>query len=394
MTGVSIVEVIPGKKYRLVASIGTGKTRSRPHRTLKCNKTQAKKAAAEWVVELEHGIKPASKQMLADYLRLFIEDRRQDWSPRHLQDVERIVSLRIAPHFKGVRLSELTPELCRRWLSTLRNSGGKGGKALSPQTCLNAYSVLRAAMTEAVRRELIWRSPLTAVRPPRPGHSEPVTFSAAELRAIEAAAEHTPLHIAVMLAVRTGMRRGEIVGLQWRDVDLSRGILTVRHAVERIKGGNVLRTTKTGQARRVGIDAELVDALAIHRSRQAIRASDYTDDRPVWVVSHDDATMMSPDVITLAFKALLRQTGLYRPGRGLQAVRRAHETLLADAGFDRYQLGRRLGHSPRVAERHYIGRQTETEKRLAGAFLEILETSGRNMAESAESDSGRREEQR
>jgi integrase len=130
---------------------------------------------------------------------------------------------------------------------------------------------LRSALQHAVREDDLARNVARNVQVSagRRQRIEPLT--AAEARQLLEKAGGSRLHALVMLALRTGMRRGELLGLRWTDVDLTGGTLTIRQTLQYIPGGVglVLAPTKTASSeRRIALPSSCIDALIIHRERQ------------------------------------------------------------------------------------------------------------------------------
>jgi len=108
------------------------------------------------------------------------------------------------------------------------------------------------------------------VRPPRPPQREIKTLSKDEIGGVLKAARHTDLHLPILVGVTTGIRRSELLGLRWSDVDLEAGYLTINQALERIKGQAKFKSPKTKTSRRtITLPAACVAALREHKARLA-----------------------------------------------------------------------------------------------------------------------------
>ncbi len=142
-------------------------------------------------------------------------------------------------------------------------------RAVKPATIRYIRAVLSAALANAVREELLYRNVASAVRLPTPAPTGYQPFTAGEARKYLYAAafhRHGPLF---ELALRTGMRRGELLGLQWSDIDLDRGHLTVRRTLARTKDGLTFQQPKTDASRRrILLPTACITALRRYRQRQ------------------------------------------------------------------------------------------------------------------------------
>jgi integrase len=153
------------------------------------------------------------------------------------------------------------------------------------------------------------------------------------------------LHPIASLALATGMRRGELLALQWSDVDLDRGVLRVERSVEETKAGMRVKSPKTKRGRRnVGISASCVEMLRSHRKQQIeTRLAIGQGGQPVLVFSDIEGRMLSPGRITRNWLVACRAKGL--PCVSFHSLRHTHASTLIAAGVDILTVSRRLGHS-------------------------------------------------
>jgi integrase len=143
---------------------------------------------------------------------------------------------------------------------------------LSASTVQKAHHVLHKALAQAVRWDLIPRNPADSVKAPTPAPKEMNPLSAREARKLLEAARGDRLEALYVVAVHTGMRRGELLGLRWKDVDLENATVRVRRTLTRVDDGKrlALGEPKTKTSRRtVGLTPRAVESLRSHRARQA-----------------------------------------------------------------------------------------------------------------------------
>jgi integrase len=127
---------------------------------------------------------------------------------------------------------------------------------------LHHHRVLRTALQHAVKWRLLAINPVDATEPPRPQHQEIRVFSEEEIARVVNATKGTPLALPILVALCTGLRRGEVLGLRWEDVDVKRGTLAVRQSLEETREGLRFKVLKTKKSRRVvAMPSALVDAL-------------------------------------------------------------------------------------------------------------------------------------
>lgn len=169
----------------------------------------------------------------------------------------------IDPILGATQLDRLRPSDVERLILDMRSAG------LSPSTIRSTYTVLRAALDGAVRDGLIARNAAAAVARPGLPRKEARHLSAAELSRVLDAARSSRYYPALVLCAATGLRRGELMALKWRDVDLSAGTLAVRGTVNRVDGKLVITEPKSDRAGRViPLPDPLVTMLKTQRTAQ------------------------------------------------------------------------------------------------------------------------------
>jgi integrase len=139
----------------------------------------------------------------------------------------RAIATWLVPHIGGLDVRQLTPAKVGTLAETLRTSGSRGKKALSPRSVQIAVGTLKSATAWAARNELLGRDPLAGYR--RPKVSSPVmkAWSPDEARAFLAATSKDRLAVLWALLLTRGLRRGELCGIQWTDVDLEGGTIRI-----------------------------------------------------------------------------------------------------------------------------------------------------------------------
>lgn len=163
----------------------------------------------------------------------------------------------------GLRLDQIRPTHIEALILRLR------GKGLSDSTVRQVYTVLRAALDIAVRDGLLASNPTARVKRPAVAPKEARYLSIEDVRRLLSHADGLRYRLAVLTMAVTGMRRGEVVGLRWSDVDLTKGELTVVGGVVRVAGALAWDTPKTDRSRRrIPLTAGLVVELKAHRKAQ------------------------------------------------------------------------------------------------------------------------------
>jgi integrase len=206
-------------------------------------------------------------------------------------------------------------------------------RGLSARTVLHVHTTIRRALDDAARWSMVPRNVALLASPPRPGRPELQVWTAAELRAFLAHVEADRLYALWLLASSTGMRRGELLGIQWSDVDLGRARIAVRRSLVTVGHEVVVSEPKTAKGRRsVALDPATVASLKVWRLHQAAERLAWG---PAWIDSglvftREDGRPLHPREVTRAFSRHVLAAGV--PIIRLHDLRHTHATLALAAG--------------------------------------------------------------
>ncbi len=254
---------------------------------------------------------------------------------------ESIVRVRVKPRIGHVLLARVTPLDLQGLYTALAGSG------LSNRSIHHTHRALHQAFNQAVRWGLTARNPCDGVTPPRPKRSEMRVLTKDQAAALLDATRTDPAHALYVLAITTGMRQGELLGLRWEDADLDAGKLAVRRALQRQRGkGLVFTEPKSTRSRRVILLSDrAVSALRTHRDRQTferrVAGSMWQDGGLVFCTG--TGAPLDPSWQTKVFKAALKQAGL--PDIRFHDCRHTAATLLLAAGVHPKVVSEMLGHA-------------------------------------------------
>ncbi|MET7716257.1 site-specific integrase [Streptomyces sp. NPDC005407] len=205
---------------------------------------------------------PTRSAKLSEWLSYWLDDVVKPRRKLSTYDkYEAHVRLYLTPMLGTKRLESLSVPDVRRFLLQLE-------KQTTAATAKESHRVLRTALSAACREELITRNVAKLVEPPRAAARELSPWSLDETLDFLAAARRDPVYAAFVLAIAMGLRRGEIVGLRWQDIDLENRVLLVRQQVQRRRGVLYNDETKGRRARAVPLPAMCIAPLRWHRMRQ------------------------------------------------------------------------------------------------------------------------------
>jgi integrase len=319
----------------------------RKRRTL-YGKTRAEVAAklSKALADREGGLVfDAGNLTVGEYLDRWLKDSvrgtvRISTFERH----EQIIRAHLMPSFGRMKLKALTPAHVRSLHREKLDAG------LAPATVRKIHSTLHKALSQAVADGLIPRN-AADVKAPRPAPEEMRPLSEAEARTFLDAARESgdrfePLYV---LAITTGLRRGELLGLRWDDADLSeaRGTLRVGRALVREGGRYILGETKTKRGRRrVNLTPRTVTALKAHRKRQLeerVRLAGLYEDHGLIFASENGTPLNPENLVKRSFKPLLKRAGL--PEIRFHDLRHTCATLLLSRSVHPKMVQELLGHA-------------------------------------------------
>jgi integrase len=288
-----------------------------------------------------------SRMTLSAWLQQWLDEAQHKVARKTLQRYREIVKLHLVPALGAIALAKLQPAHIQAYYAAALASGRRDGSGgLSPQTVVHHDRVLNVAMKRARALRLIPTNPVEDVSRPAVNRHEIEVLEPAESAALLAAARTTRMFPIVFLALATGLRRGEVLGLRWSDVDLERRTLTVAQSLEQTKEGLRFKTPKTKRSRRtIALLPSLVEELQAHRARQAAErlALGMGRDPAGLVFTRIDGGPIQPDSVTKMFARIVARAKI-RP-ISFHGLRHTHATDLLRAGVHPKITSERLGHS-------------------------------------------------
>lgn len=298
------------------------------------------------------------RMTVADFLKHWTAHKEREGNkPNTVQSYRDTVNRYITPNLGRVKLEKLRPLDIEHMLTELRADG--------KSTSLQVYTlrVLKMALQQAVRWQMLPRNVADAVKPPKIERQELQVWNRQQVATFLEATEAHPLHAAFYLALLTGMRRGELVGLKWEDVDLDRARLTVRNNLVEVIGAPIEGKTRLNKATASSVHLE-VSTPKSKASRRTIVLSkgtvqklrEHQEQQRAWrkhaaeawteqgfVFTTTTGALVWPSALAKAFTALLKEAEV--PAIRFHDMRHTAASLMISMGIPPKTVSERLGHS-------------------------------------------------
>lgn len=270
------------------------------------------------------------------------------------QDRARNLEQHVVARLGSVRLQALTTaHLNRLYADLLAGGRVRASGGLSPTSVRRIHAMLRKAFNDAVKWGLIERNPALTADPPSAKIAQAArrrsmhTWRPEELRQFLEHVEAHRLHALWLFASSTGMRRSEVLGIRWSDIDFRAGTGQVRQTILPTGEGYgpVIEQKTSSSARTIDLDRRTLEMVVAHRERRdhdrGLLGSDWQDHGLVF--PRDDGRWWNPPAISISFRRAVRSAGV--PAIRLHDVRHTHASLLLRAGVNPKVVSERLGHS-------------------------------------------------
>ncbi|HDR7687599.1 TPA: site-specific integrase [Bacillus toyonensis] len=317
----------------------TGKRTRKKKRGFK-TKREAEKALAVLLNELAAETYIESSNILfQEYLLDWFQTKQKQIGKQTAKNYETYISYHILPFLGKYPLSKLTTILIQRFINSLIDKG------LSSATIKKMYNILNNSIQKAVDLDLIPKNVLSHVELPRVTRKEMNVWNVGEVKAFLKVSRDSRYDIAFHLAITTGMRQGELLGLRWKDVDLEKGIV---HIVQTLShdGKEFLTGAKTvSSIRSITLLSDTVPVLKKHKvsiMREKLKAGTEYVDHDL-VICTCRGTVLSPRNLLRIFKGLIQKSNV--PDIRFHDLRHTHATSLLLEGINPKIVAERLGHS-------------------------------------------------
>ena len=319
-------------------------------RACRGTKKDAQRLLTRLLHQRDNGIEvPPGRLATGDYLELWLRDyAKPSVAPKTYRGYADIVRRHLAPALGAVPLSRLRPQHIQAYFGKATESGrldGKGG--LSAQSVLHHHRILHAAFRQAIKWQLLSVNPAAAVEPPRPKQKELRVLHLDEVTRLLDAADKTRYGPLIRFALLTGMRKGEICGVRWRDLDLDAEVVRVQQTCQWLAGrGFEFHPPKTPRSRRaVALSPASVKLLRRARTVQLEErlkvGAAYADYDLIFATMI--GTPLDPSNFRQAWLGIIKEADL--AGLRFHDLRHACASFMLQQGANVKVVSERLGHS-------------------------------------------------
>lgn len=360
----------------------SGKWRKREKSLDAKGKREASKELDEWRDDMEAEAESASilapAETVIDYVSRYVDTLEASGSiERSTATVYHAMLKHIDGELGSLRLESLGAESAQAWVNSMVSNG------YAASTVRKAFNLLKAAMTHAEDTGRIVKNPLRTVKLPKIPKKEPNALDAsqrARLVSFLDIAAQTPVNLGVRLALFTGMREGEICGLQWKNVDLESGVIRIRTVIGRDGGKTYEKEPKTGGSRRdIPVSGSTTEALKAWRADTAKRCLEagipFSND--LYVLGKVDGSNLAPHALWEAWKAIAASLGLVGTQGKVPTfhdLRHTFATAAISEGVDVKSVSSILGHTNAAMTLNiYASADPDAKRRAAETVSEAME---------------------
>jgi len=395
--------------YLLTVSAGFGLNKKRLRYTKTITATsdrQAKKILNAFEAEVQSSTYIAPDKMsFTAYANYWLENHAKvNLAPKTYQRYKEMLDLRIIPAFSEMKLSQIRVDHLHKFYDNLREDGMRLDKrkgTLSDRTIKHHHRLLTTMLTFALQWQFISDNPARRVIPPKVKKTEARYFGDDDALRLINALNTAPAKYRLMclLTIYSGLRRGELMGLRWEDIDTENHAITVYQTSQYVRGlGTIIKDPKNKTSERtISIPPFFADMFKLLQWEQTSDKNKLTDENDPamsrWVETglvfvRDNGEAMHPDTITkwfvkfiAGFNAAVKKDddktpeekdALYVPNINFHGLRHTNATLLISQNMDIITISKRLGHSNTSTTLNIYGHKIKSLDRTASEKLENL----------------------
>lgn len=304
-------------------------------------KTQAERELSKVIADRERGlIKRPDALSVGAALDEWLESRKRELKPKTYADYEHLVRKHLKPRLGSIRLQDLTVRDIAKFQEALEDDG------YSTSTIKHLRVILNGTLNRAVMHEVLVRNPMDKLNfKGKPAEKREV-WTPEQAAAFVLVTRNDYGAAALVFALMTGMRRGEVLGLKWEDFDFTKGTLRINRSLVTVNGSAQVSTPKTESSKRLlGLSPDTLSFLKEHWDRQVnlalSKGSEWVETGHVFTNSTGEA--FHPDSLRMTMQRACRKAGV--PVITIHGLRHTHTSLMARKGVPVEVISKRLGHA-------------------------------------------------
>lgn len=322
------------------------KKRNRTSKTVNGTKKEAEQVMRKLIAEAEKGYYVTNDNIsITEWIHTWLDVYIiPNVSPTTLSRYQGMIKRYIDPLIGHIPVQKLTTLAAQSWVNGLKASPITS-KEMAPATIKHAYHVLKGAMDKAVLAGIIARSPCQGIMLPKRHKKEPVVYDEKQIKRLIEAAKGTEMELVIDLELCTGMRRGELLGLQWRDVDWEKKRISIVRNRVVVNSKSVVKEPKTETSiRTLDMPVQLMQKLWKHRLRcmerkMSIVPADFEEE---FIIVHPDGRPIYPEYLSQMFTKLQKRAEL--PRCAFHNLRHLCASIMLLQGVNVKVAQARLGH--------------------------------------------------
>lgn len=334
-------------------------------------KSEANKALKEFEANKTKGtlVKPKS-ETVGEWLTYWLTSiASNSCEESTLYGYKNIVNRHIIPSLGEIPLQKIKPQQIQNYYNDKLNDEES---PLSENTVRKHHALLKTAFQVAVQQDMLISNPLDKVIKPKYIRPEINVYNAEEMKKLFKAAEGTRLEVVIWILGMTGIRRSELCGLKWNNIDFNNKIISIKNT--RINVGTKIieknRTKNISSTRKISISDELIDVLNKERQSQSenkeLLGKHYIDND--YVIVMENGKPYRPNYLSELFTKFINNNNL--PPITLHGLRHSLASVANNAGINLYEISKILGHSnTSTTSKIYISMFDDTHKESMGAIV-------------------------
>ena len=379
--------------YRLVVSTGKNLDGSRARRTKTIHGTRkdAEIALAQFVTEANHGLVPEGRPVtFEEFYHIWqVNYGTKDLAPSTYNRYVGMLESRILPYLGSFTLEKIKPPVLMKLYDMLeqdtqierlaKNNGKRTLKPLSKKTILEHHRLISAMLHKAVYWQIIPYNPAERVQPPRAPKAQSKFYDDEQCKILlkglnELEESKTKYKVAIILTVFTGVRLGELMGLDWKNIDFKNKEIVVNKSSQYLASEGVYtKTPKTPSSyRHISILDSVIEMLEEYKiwyDNQKELCGEFWEESDRLFVQ-DDGKPMHPDTVSKWFVKFVQTLGL--PYLNFHGIRHTNATLLISQNVDVAVVAARLGHAQISTTFNFYVHPLASHNRSAGIVLQNL----------------------